>query len=227
MEQSTLHREKFISMLKDSILTLCKNGLMDDHGITRVEGLLGVTLQNHEVFLINIQEELLPLREFSNQLNNGDRVEGSRRTGLKTSPKLSTLISEKRNTNHPTCRNPPNTKHLKITSPVRVETTRTDDKGGGQQHRDDKTEDSSTVEESIQDVSNFDVRGSRNDIDAYRDRVGDELICLADGSGVEETSETEASEPLELLHRAKVEPDDVIYNLSGSMIGQLQVSHLI
>lgn len=57
----SMHREKFISLLKDSVLTLCKNGLMDDHhGITRVEGLLGITMQNKEVFLVNIREELLP-----------------------------------------------------------------------------------------------------------------------------------------------------------------------
>lgn len=55
-----IHREKFISLLKDSVLALCKNGFIDAHGITRVDGLLGITLKSREVLLVNIGEELLP-----------------------------------------------------------------------------------------------------------------------------------------------------------------------
>lgn len=84
----SMHREKFISLLKDSVLTLCKNGLMDDHhGITRVEGLLGITMQNKEVFLVNIREELLPPFA-SSQSSPGNK------THLKQPLKLATAATD-------------------------------------------------------------------------------------------------------------------------------------
>lgn len=50
-----MDREKFTSLLQDSISMMCKNSLVLE-GVKSVQGLLGITLQSDEVFLINIQE---------------------------------------------------------------------------------------------------------------------------------------------------------------------------
>lgn len=50
-------RERFVSLLTCAVGQLCKSGLIDSElFISRVDGLLGITLSNTEVFLINICE---------------------------------------------------------------------------------------------------------------------------------------------------------------------------
>lgn len=50
-------RERFVSLLTCAVGQLCKSGLIDSElFVSRVDGLLGITLSNAEVFLINICE---------------------------------------------------------------------------------------------------------------------------------------------------------------------------
>lgn len=51
-------RKELVKMIRDSVITLCLGGLMDGSNIERVEGLIGITLKSHEVFLVNIGENL-------------------------------------------------------------------------------------------------------------------------------------------------------------------------
>ena len=55
-------RQRFVGMLKDAILSLCRNGLLDD-AIISVEGLLAITLVNEQVVVVNIQEQLRPQKD--------------------------------------------------------------------------------------------------------------------------------------------------------------------
>ena len=57
-----LEKTRFMNMIRDSIITLCKNGIIMS-SIASVEGLLGITLENNEVFLVNIKEELLSIQK--------------------------------------------------------------------------------------------------------------------------------------------------------------------
>ena len=50
-------QDKVRALLREAVTVLCKNGLTFDSELT-VEGLLGVTLDNKEVFLVNINEQI-------------------------------------------------------------------------------------------------------------------------------------------------------------------------
>jgi hypothetical protein len=58
LSTAEMAREELVKMIRDSIIALCIGGLMDGSNIERVEGLIGITLKSHEVFLVNIGETL-------------------------------------------------------------------------------------------------------------------------------------------------------------------------
>lgn len=49
-------RDRFIALLKSAVTSLCQNGMISNV-IARVDGLLGVTLDSGDIFLVNIREE--------------------------------------------------------------------------------------------------------------------------------------------------------------------------
>lgn len=60
-------RERFVSLLTCAVGQLCKSGLTDSQlFVSRVDGLLGITLSNSEVFLINICECFYSTDNFGN-----------------------------------------------------------------------------------------------------------------------------------------------------------------
>ena len=50
-------QEKVKALLREAVTVLCRNGLTFKSELT-VEGLLGITLDNKEVFLVNINEQI-------------------------------------------------------------------------------------------------------------------------------------------------------------------------
>lgn len=52
-----MERTRFLTLVRDSITTLCRNALLED-GVKCVQGLIGITLKTDEVLLVNIQEEM-------------------------------------------------------------------------------------------------------------------------------------------------------------------------
>jgi hypothetical protein len=51
-----MEQERFISLVRESVLTLCRNAMVKD-GVKKVEGLLGITLSTDQVLLVNVQED--------------------------------------------------------------------------------------------------------------------------------------------------------------------------
>jgi hypothetical protein len=58
VSSAEMAREALVKMIRDSVIALCLGGLMDGSNIERVEGLIGITLKSHEVFLVNIGENI-------------------------------------------------------------------------------------------------------------------------------------------------------------------------
>lgn len=89
MRVSTEH-ERLVRMLKESISLMCKNALTYDVELN-VEGLLGITLDKRDIFLININESFqsaaLRLAEAEAGQNSGDDVEITNEEGMAVQPK--------------------------------------------------------------------------------------------------------------------------------------------
>jgi hypothetical protein len=55
---SNAERARLASLLRESLLTLCRNGIAAGPCVVRVDGLIGVTLQDQHVVLVSIHEAL-------------------------------------------------------------------------------------------------------------------------------------------------------------------------
>lgn len=55
-EYSNVERTRLASLLRESVLTLCRNGIAAGPCVVRVDGLIGVTLEDQRVVLVSIQE---------------------------------------------------------------------------------------------------------------------------------------------------------------------------
>jgi hypothetical protein len=53
---SDVERTRLASLLRESVLTLCRNGIAAGPCVARVDGLIGVTLEDQRVVLVSIQE---------------------------------------------------------------------------------------------------------------------------------------------------------------------------
>lgn len=203
-------REKFISLLKDSVLALCKSGFIDDHGIMRVDGLLGITLKTKEVLLVNIGEELLPPTTHSSRSRDPEPSVADRFRAEESPLKLAAAAENRSAT---ICRRGPDRAEMDF----------------GRSDVEDV--DSDVVEDgNCKDKEN--LRGN-----VYRTCVAGPLLgkdekksCNEDavmifglGRG-DDANIVDISEPLELLHRAA---DEFVCSSTGSTSGNLQVSSCI
>lgn len=71
---------RLTEMIRDTVLAFCRSGLIDGSSIAQVEGLIGVTLESQEVFLISIKEQLShfhPTTDHHSQLNLADEGRSS------------------------------------------------------------------------------------------------------------------------------------------------------
>ena len=84
-----MNRENLSALLRDTIRMLCKSSLYEDTGMT-IEGLLGVTLSNNEVFLININETVSQFNVVKPALSKPRKSQKPRRCP----PKLTKHIPE-------------------------------------------------------------------------------------------------------------------------------------
>ena len=51
-----MDRQRLIDMVSQSVLSLCRHGMIDE-GVHKVQGLIGITLKNKEVILISLCEQ--------------------------------------------------------------------------------------------------------------------------------------------------------------------------
>lgn len=207
------HRDKFISLLKDSVLTLCKNGLMDDHhGITRVEGLLGITMQNKEVFLVNIREELLPpfasscsAKKSQSSPGNGTRFEPPR--------KPATVATENRCNS--SCISTAGDRQPRTSSSQSevtfAEIAVCDDDGGENNSRGNN------------DLRPY-VAGNQFGNDESRSRDELSAMTIDSGDDDDDTRVVDLSEPLVSPRRMKVEPDNLVCNVDAPPSNQRKAS---
>ena len=67
-------QERVKDLIKDTVLLLCKNGLsyLDE---LRIEGVIGVTLDNKDLFLVHVNEKLNTINEIVDDKNPQDEIQ--------------------------------------------------------------------------------------------------------------------------------------------------------